>query len=153
MMPRSFALLLLLAFAGVTAGATTTSTTLPGGRCAGPIVPLCRIDIRLADFRDAIQADGDALGRHFGFLVFRVQRSARCLTRATALCDGRIAADEARARRKLRKCASPLVQVQERLRSRPARRVIPADVVTRVASEVAGIANELEAARDSLTCP
>jgi hypothetical protein len=166
---------LLLAIAAATAyaqtttttGTPTTSTTSPGSGCRLGHSALCGIGPRLEAFRETVFEtyvnDGASLGRLFDPISFRLQKSAFCLTRATMLCVGseptppgkapRIVPDVNRARAKLRQCVRPLDVVLAKLRSRYARRRIPPAVAAMLASETGGIASDLEAARESLTCP
>jgi hypothetical protein len=153
-MTRRFpGLVLVLALSAAPAFAqTTTSTTTPGGRCVRGNPTLCPIDIRLEAFQETVR-DAD-LGRLLHTpIFFRLEKSARCLGHATALCDGRLDTDENRARAKLQRCARPLAIVRARIHSRYARRILPPDLFATLASEVDGLASDFEAARTSLTCP
>jgi hypothetical protein len=168
------AILLVLALAAptyaqttTTTGTPTTSTTILGSGCRLEHTALCGIGPRLETFRETVFEtyinDTEALGRLFDPITFRLQQSAFCLTRAIMLCRGseptppgrapRIVADVNRARAKLQRCVRPLAVVLAKLRSRYARRNIPPDVAATFASETEGIASDLEAARESLTCP
>jgi hypothetical protein len=158
-MPQRFrAILLVLALAAApayaqtptTTGTPTTSTTITGSVCR-PDQTLCPIDVRLAAFRDTVNVS--PLGRLRGPIDFRLQQGEGCLIRATALCDGRLDADANRARRKLQRCIRPLAIVQAKIRSRRADRIIPSDLAAALAFEADGLASDLKAARESLTCP
>lgn len=154
-MPRRFgAILLILVLAAAPAYAQTTPTTLG------------RIGSRLEAFRETVFETYNidpSLGRLFDPITFRLQKSAFCLTRAIMLCVGseptppgkapRIVPNENRAHAKLRQCERPLAVVLAKLRSRYARRIIPPDVAAALASETGGIASDLKATRESLTCP
>ena len=161
MAQRFRAILLVLALAApayaqttTTTGTPTTSTTILGAGCLRDL-PLCRINSRLEALRDTV---GHAwtwggIGRPLDPIVFRLQRSSECLTRASGLCNGRIDTDENRARRQLRRCIRPLTVVLAKVRSKYGRRIIPPDLAAMIASEAEGLASDLEAARESLTCP
>src|SRR5262245_17537751 len=150
-MPRRFLAILLLLALAATAYAQTTTT------------PLGLIALRLETFRGEVGDNGDpSLGRLFNPITFRLQKSAFCLQRATILCRGtepppggppRIVPNENHARAKLRQCERSLAVVLAKLRSRYARRIIPPETVAALASETGGIASDLKAARESLTCP
>jgi hypothetical protein len=129
------------------------SSSPPGSRCARDNRTLCLIDIRLSALQDTVYDANDSLGRLYSPIQFRLQQSGECIGHATALCDGRLAADENRARKKLQRCLRSLAIVRAKIRSRYARRKIPPDLAAAVASEADGIASDLEAARTSLTCP
>ena len=150
---RFSAIPFVLALAAAPAYAqTTTSTTIPGDRCVRGNPTLCPIDIRLEAFQETL---GDAaLGRRLKFpIVFRVEKSARCVGHAPALCDGRLDTNESRAREKLQQCVRYLAVVLAKIRSNHARRIIPPDLAAALASEADGLVSDLKAAQNSLTCP
>ena len=72
---------------------------------------------------------------------------------ASGRCNGRLDADESRARQKLQQCPRPLAGVLTKIRSNYGRRVIPPDLAAMLACEADGVANDLRAARKSLACP
>jgi len=150
-----------------TTGTPTTSTTTPGSGCRLEHPALCGIGPRLAAFRETVfetyTDDPASLGRLFDPIRFRLQMSAFCFTRAIMLCVGseptppgkapRIVADENRARRQLQRCVRPIAMALAKIRSNYGRRIIPPDLAAALASEADGIASDLKAARESLTCP
>ena len=123
-MTRRFpGLLLVLALAAApayaqtttTTGTPTTSTTTPGGRWVRGNPALCPIDIRLEAFQEKV---GEAnLGRLNTPILIRLEKSARCVGHATALCDGRLDTDENRARAKLQRCARHFASVRAKIHS------------------------------------
>jgi len=145
----------MLVLGAAPAYAQTTPTTLG------------HIYSRLEAFREMVwetYTQGGAYPERFFMPIsFRLQKSDFCLTRANILCRGveptppgkapRIIPNVNRARAKLRQCEHHLAVVLAKLCSRDARRIIPPDVAAALASETGGIASDLKAARESLTCP
>lgn len=170
MLRRASAILLVLALSAASAHAqVTTTTTIPPRGCRyqqGARV-MCGMSTRLEAFREVFREtfsdDPDSLGPLYFRIVFRLQKTSDCLTRAGILCVGSrptppaaspvIVPNVKRARAKLRECIRPLRRVPAKLRSRAARRR-PPEVIAAIAAETAGIASDLEAVRAALTtCP
>jgi hypothetical protein len=105
-----------------TTSAPTNSTATPGGGCAPDDPTLAGIDCRLAALRQTVFNANASLGRLFDPVRFRLQKSARRLTRASALCRD---ADENRAREQLQRCVRPVAMALARIRSSYGRRIIP----------------------------
>jgi len=158
MAQRFRAILLVLALAAPTYAqtstttGTTTSTTILGAGCVRNLT-ICRINSRLEALRETVAHAWTSLGLPLDPVVFRLQRSSRCLTRASGLCNGRIDTDENRAREQLRRCVRPLAVVLAKVRSKYGRKIIPPDLAAMIAFEADGLADDLRAARESLTCP
>lgn len=170
-MPRRLPrILLVLALSTVPAYAQTTTTTNPNSGCRAELGSrvLCGMGSRLETFREAFSEtyndDPDDLGRLYFAVAYRLQWSSFCLQNAYIKCIGkeptppgrapRIIPNVDRARAKLQSCIRPLYGALAKLRSRSARRRLPPEVAGALASEVAGIAGDLEAVRKSLTtCP
>ena len=166
MLQRFPTILLVLALAAApasaqkttTTGTPTTSTTTLEGGCGPPgssPTLLATINCRLEIFRQTVFDAGvnASLGRLFDPISFRLQRSSMCLSRAHGLCNGRLDVDENRARRQLRRCVRPIAVVLTKIRSSYGRRIIPPDLAAAFAFEADGLVSDLEAARESLTCP
>jgi hypothetical protein len=134
--------------ATTTTSASTNSTTTTGGGCAPDDRTLAGIDCRLAAFRQTVFDADASLGRLFDPIRFRLQNSARGLTRAHAFCRD---ADENRARQQLQRCVRPVAMALAKIRSTYGRRIIPPDLGAALASEANGLASDLMAARKSLT--
>jgi predicted transglutaminase-like cysteine proteinase len=135
-----------------TTGTPTTSTTILGAGCVRNPT-LCRINSRLEALRETVNHAWTSLGLPLDPIVFRLQRSSNCLTRASGLCNGRLDVDESRARRQLQRCVRPIAMALAKIRSNYGRRIIPPDLAAAFASEADGLLSDLKAARESLTCP
>src|SRR5262249_3403768 len=123
-----------------TTATPTTSTTIVGARCARNLT-LCRISFRLETLRETVGDAWTSQGLPLDFIVFRLQRSSNCFTRASGLCNGRLDTSEKRAREKLQQCVRPLAMVLARIRSDRGRRNVPADLAATIESEAYGLTN------------
>src|SRR5262245_12886557 len=158
MAQRLPAVLLILALAAAPAYAQTTDV----GECApdrlhgvppGASLEFASLECRLGALEDALHESDDSLGRLYGPIQFRLEKSAGRLVHAAALCDGRLDTDEHRAGKQLRRCGRLIAAAVAKIRSNHGRRTIPPEVAAALASEADGLTSDLELTRQSLTCP